>query len=336
MKVLVTGGAGYIGSTVCSALDDRGHTPVVLDSLVTGRREFTHERIFFQGDVGDGDVLAQVFERHPDIECAIHCAAMIVVPESVAHPYQYYLNNVVRSLELFRNLETHGCRRVVFSSSAAVYDAVQGFMVREDSPLSPSSPYARTKVMVESILQDLCAATELRAISLRYFNPIGADPGMRSGPHAAEVSHVLGKLVEVASGREPVFRITGTEWPTRDGTGIRDYIHVWDLASAHVKAVERFDDALVSGIDGSVSHLVINLGTGHGVTVKELVAAFESVIGRPIPKENAPPRPGDVAGAYANADNALKLLGWKAELTLEQAISDALKWNEARQRMFVG
>lgn len=333
MKILVTGGSGYIGSTVCSALDDRGHTPVVLDSMVTGRREFSQDRIFFQGDIGDRGVIARIFDQHPEIECAIHCAALIVVPQSVAHPYDYYVNNVSKSLELFHALEANGCRRVVFSSSAAVYDTVPGFMVREESPLRPLSPYARTKVMVESMLEDLCAATELRGISLRYFNPIGADPSMRSGPHATEISHVLGKLVEVASGREPVFRVTGVDWPTRDGTGIRDYIHVWDLASAHVNAVERFDEALGSGIDRNDSHLVINLGTGRGITVRELVAAFESVIGRPIPKEDAPPRPGDVAGAYANADTALKLLGWHAELTIEQAISDAIKWNELRQRL---
>jgi UDP-glucose 4-epimerase len=329
MKILVTGGAGYIGSTVCSALEDRGHTPVVLDSLVTGRLEFAQERIFYQGDIGDRDLIARIFERHPDIECAIHCAALIVVPDSVARPYDYYLNNVAKSLELFRNLELNGCTRIVFSSSAAVYDKVSDFMVREDSPLNPSSPYAKSKVMVESILDDICAATELRAISLRYFNPIGADPSMRTGQHASEISHVLGKLVEVASGREPVFRITGTDWPTRDGTGIRDYVHVWDLASAHVNAVERFDDAL----EENVSHLIINLGTGRGVTVKELVTAFESVIGREIDKEEAPPRPGDVAGAYANADTALSLLGWRAELTIEQAISHALQWNDVSQRV---
>jgi UDP-glucose 4-epimerase len=329
MKILVTGGAGYIGSTVCSALEDRGHTPVVLDSLVTGRPEFAQERIFFQGDIGDRDTIAYIFEQHPDIECAIHCAALIVVPDSVARPYDYYLNNVTKSLELFRNLELNGCTRIVFSSSAAVYDNVSNFMVREDSPLRPSSPYARSKVMVESILDDMCASTELRAISLRYFNPIGADPSMRTGQHASEISHVLGKLVEVASGRESVFRITGTDWPTRDGTGIRDYVHVWDLATAHVHAVERFDNAL----EKNGSHLVINLGTGRGVTVKELVAAFESVIGREIRKEEAPPRPGDVAGAYANADTALSLLGWKAELTIEQAISHALQWNEVSQRV---
>ena len=332
MKILVTGGAGYIGSTICSALEDRGHTPVVLDSFVTGRREFSRKRTLYEGDIGDRDLTSRIFDEHPTIECAIHCAALIVVPDSVAQPYDYYLNNVTKSLELFRNLETNGCRRVVFSSSAAVYGTVQDFMVREDSSLGPSSPYARSKAMVESVLSDMCSATELQGISLRYFNPIGADPAMRSGPHAADISHVLGKLVEVASGREPVFRITGAEWPTRDGTGIRDYIHVWDLASAHVSAVERFDEAFDTASTGD-SHLVINLGTGRGVTVNELVAAFEKEIGRTIPKEEAPPRPGDVAGVYANADVAMRLIGWKAELTIEQAISDALKWNQVRTSM---
>ncbi|MDP6513302.1 MAG: UDP-glucose 4-epimerase GalE [SAR202 cluster bacterium] len=330
MKILVTGGAGYIGSTVCSALEDHGHFPIVLDSFVTGRREFALERTCYEGDIGDRAVVARIFEQHPDIDCVIHCAALIVVPHSVAQPYEYYLNNVVKSLELFRNLDAVGCRRIVFSSSAAVYDTVPDFMVREESPLAAYSPYARSKVMVESILEDMCAATGLQGISLRYFNPIGADPDMRSGAHASDVSHALGKLVEVASEREPVFRITGTDWPTRDGTGVRDYIHVWDLALAHVKAVEMFDD--VMSADSESSHAVINLGTGRGVTVKELVAAFESVIGHTIPKEEAPSRPGDVAGAFANADVALKLLGWKAEKTTEEAIFDAMKWNEVRYR----
>lgn len=330
MKVLITGGAGYIGSTIAHALLDTGHTPVLLDSLVTGPRVFTEGKIFYEGDIADRALLERIFREHPDIHSTIHCAALIVVPESVEQPYLYYRENVCKSLELFKNLEELGYPRVVFSSSASIYDAVPGFKVTETSPLKPSSPYARTKYMMEMVLEDLSRATRLRGIALRYFNPIGADPKLRSGIHVREPSHVLGKMVDVALGKLPEFAITGVNWPTRDGSGIRDYIHVWDLAMAHVKAVEQFDQVIEKV--GS-PYVVINLGTGHGVTVKELVAAFERVYGKPIPKREAPPRPGDVAGAYANADRALELLGWKAEHSIDQGIASALAWGQKRKEI---
>jgi UDP-glucose 4-epimerase len=318
MKVLITGGAGYIGSTIASALEDSGHTPIILDSLVTGRIEFTRGRAFYQADIADPRALETVFHDHPEIEATIHCAALIIVPDSVARPYEYYRENV-------------GCRRIVFSSSASLYDTVPGYMVTETSPLKPSSPYARTKFMMEMVLQDFSHAYNLRGMALRYFNPIGADPQMRSGLHVKNPSLVLGKLVNTALGRNPVFEITGVDWPTRDGTGIRDYIHVWDLARAHVLAVKHFDEAFARADPPDGRYLVINLGTGKGVTVKEMVAAFEKVYGQEINKREMPPRPGDVAGAYANADTALRLLGWKTELSLEQGIADALKWGEVRE-----
>ncbi len=330
MKILVTGGAGYIGGTICSALEDAGHIPVVLDSLVTGRAEFARGRAFYHGDIADETLIDKVFREHPDIEFAVHCAALIVVPDSVRRPYHYYRENVAKSLELFRALNKRGCDKIVFSSSASVYDTVPGFMVTESSPLKPSSPYARTKHMMEMVLQDFCVAYGMRGIALRYFNPIGADPHMRSGLQIAQPTHVLGKLVSVATGKEPVFQITGTDWPTRDGTGIRDYIHVWDLAQAHVMALENFDQAFAKSDAPNYPYLVINLGTGKGVTVRELVTAFERVFGREINKEEAPPRPGDVAGAYANADTAERLIGWQANLPLEQGIADALKWDRVR------
>ena len=333
MKILITGGAGYIGSTICSALKDHGHTPIILDSLVTGREEFTHDQIFYQADIADREAVAKVFSDHPDIFATIHCAALIVVPESVSKPYDYYRENVVKSMQFFHQLAELGFPRIVFSSSAAIYDVVPGFMVTEESPLKPNSPYSRTKYMMEMILQDFAHAYGLQGIALRYFNPIGADPQMRSGMHIQKPSHILGKLVEVEMGEEPVFNITGTDWSTRDGTGIRDYIHVWDLAMAHVKAVEKFDSAIQSIADPANPYVVINLGTGNGVTVRELVTAFEKVIGHPIPKAETPPRPGDVAGAYANADKAKALLGWEAELPIEKGIEDALKWGEVREEI---
>jgi UDP-glucose 4-epimerase len=328
MKILVTGGAGYIGSTIASALEDGGHTPVILDSLVTGVRAFTAKRIFYEGDIADRELLKRVFSDHPDVHATIHCAALIVVPESVEQPYLYYRENVCKSLELFKHLDDLGFPRVVFSSSASIYDAVPGFKVTEASPLKPSSPYARTKYMMEMVLSDLAHATKLRGIALRYFNPIGADPEFRSGIYVREPSHVLGKLVDTALGKLSEFQITGTDWPTRDGSGIRDYIHVWDLARAHVAAVERFDEVLAAV--GS-PYAVINLGTGDGVTVKELVASFERVWGGEINKSEAPPRLGDVAGAYANAERAAQLLGWQAERSIDEGIGSALEWGQRRK-----
>ena len=331
MKVLITGGAGYIGSTIASLLEDNGHTPIILDSLITGRREFTKDRIFYEADIADRAMVRRVFADHPDIYATIHCAALIIVPESVARPYDYYYENVVKSMIFFKQLSDLGYPRVVFSSSAAIYDVVPGFMVTEESPLQPLSPYSRTKYMMEMVLKDFSHAYNLKAIALRYFNPIGADPKMRSGIHVQNPSHVLGKLVAVAMGEEPVFNLTGVDWPTRDGSGIRDYIHVWDLARAHLNAVERFDQVIAQAAEPETQYCVINLGTGKGVTVKELVAAFERVYGKPVPVSIQPPRPGDVAGAYANADKAERLLGWKAELPIEQGIADALKWGQIRE-----
>ena len=334
MKVLVTGGAGYIGSTICSALVDNGHTPIILDSLITGRAEFTRKHVFYQGDIADREILRRIFQEHPDIFATIHCAALIVVPESVEKPYEYYRENVGKSLELFHSLKDLGYGRVVFSSSASIYDVVPGYMVTEEAPLRPSSPYARTKYMMEMILRDFSIAYEgMYGIALRYFNPIGADPQMRSGIHIKNPSHVLGKLVDVALGKLLAFEITGVDWPTRDGTGIRDYIHVWDLAMAHVQAVEQFDQIYERSETPAARYVVINLGTGRGVTVRELVTAFEKVYGQSIQKVEKPPRPGDVAGAYANADTARRLIGWEAQLPIENGIADALRWGEVRQEI---
>jgi len=331
MKYLITGGAGYIGSTICSALEDRGHTPVILDSLVTGRVEFTRKRIFYNADIADAAALETIFKEHPDIQATIHCAALIVMPESTERPYEYYRENVGKSLELFHNLDRLGYKHVVFSSSAAIYDVVPGFMVTEASPINPINPYSRTKVIMEMVLKDFCMAYGMRGIALRYFNPIGADPKLRSGIHVENPTHVVGKLVDTALGKQPEFLITGTDWPTRDGTGIRDYIHVWDLAQAHINAVEEFDAAFERAGNPEDNYLVINLGTGHGVTVREILLAFEKVYGEKLPVREAPPRPGDNAGSYANADRAKALLGWEARLSIEQGIEDALRWGEARK-----
>lgn len=333
MKILVTGGAGFIGSTISSALIDGGHTPVILDSLVTGREEFTRGRVFYRGDIADADLVARIFKDHPDIYATIHCAALIVVPESTEKPYEYYRENVGKSLSFFNALKDNGCKRLVFSSSASIYDVVPGFMVTESAPLNPLSPYARTKFMMEMILRDFCAAYDMQGIALRYFNPIGADPNLRTGLQIQKPTHAIGKLVDVQLGNIPEFVITGTDYETRDGTGIRDYIHVWDLAQAHIRAVEGFDQAFKNAGEPQDNYLVINLGTGRGVTVRELVTAFEKVVGEEINKSEGPRRPGDTAGSFCNADTALKLLGWKAKLSIERGIEDALKWGAIKEQI---
>jgi UDP-glucose 4-epimerase len=328
MKVLVTGGAGYIGSTTAKALEDAGHTPVVLDSLLTGPAVFTKGRAFYKGDIADRPLLRRIVDEHPDIEATVHMAARIVVPESAAHPYEYYRDNVAKSLELFDELNSLGKGRVIFSSSASVYKTTDDFEVDETSDVAPASPYAKTKLVMEMALQDLAEATDLRAIILRYFNPIGSDPDLTSGMYVREPSHVIGQMVQAARGVQEAFTITGTDLPTRDGTGLRDYIHVWDLALAHVAALERFDDALAAAGERST---IVNLGTGQGVTVRELLAAFEQVFGAQVPTREAPPRPGDTVGAYANVDKARKLLGWEARHDIAEAIDSALAWAAKRE-----
>jgi UDP-glucose 4-epimerase len=324
VKVLITGGAGYIGSTVASACFDAGITPVILDSLVTGRRQFASQRDFYEGDIADGALLDKIFAEHPDIETVVHCAALIVVPDSVSDPIRYYQWNVAKSLDMLQHLIRNGCHRLVFSSSAAIYQASEGGSVDEDSPIVPVSPYGRTKAVCEGMFADVAAGTPMRVLSLRYFNPIGADPKLRSGLQNRYPSHALGKLIQAHQTGQP-FQVTGTDYPTRDGSGIRDYVHVWDLAAGHLAAVRSFDAVL-----GDATSLAINLGTGTGTTVRELVAAFNSVVSPPVAVVEAPPRPGDVAGAYTRSDRARTLLGWEPVHSLADGIRDSLRWAEVR------
>jgi UDP-glucose 4-epimerase len=328
VKVLITGGAGFIGSTVASACLDSGITPIILDSLVTGRREFTKGRDFYEGDIADGPLLDQIFAEHPDIGATVHCAALIVVPESVSQPLRYYRENVSKTVALLEHLQRNGCERLLFSSSASIYTPGADFAVDESSALDPLSPYARTKMLMELVFKDTAEATPLRVLSLRYFNPIGADPKLRSGLQTLLPSHALGKLIEAHRAGAP-FRITGTDWPTRDGSGLRDYVHVWDLARAHVAALEHFDEAIP--LDGPASYEVINLGTGQGTTVRELVAAFEWVTGSRVATDEVGRRPGDNAGAFTRSHKAARLLDWEPELSLEQGISDTLAWFSRRE-----
>ena len=331
MKVLIAGGAGYIGSTVASACSDAGITPVIIDNLVTGRREFAAGRAFYEGDIGDGTLVDRVFSEHPDIDSVVHCAALIVVPDSVADPVGYYRANVTQSLEFVAHLLRNGCERMIFSSSAAIYAASADLTVDENSPIEPQSPYARTKAVCEAMFADIAAARPIRVLSLRYFNPIGADPKMRTGLQLPKPTHALGKMMRAQEEGIP-FEITGTDYPTRDGSGIRDYIHVWDLATAHVAALRRLDDLLAA----PNGHAVINLGTGRGTTVRELVDAFNRVASMPIQARDAARRPGDVAGAYTRTDRATKLLDWQPRYEIAEGIRHSLQWAAIRDTVLSG
>jgi UDP-glucose 4-epimerase len=330
MKVLITGGAGFIGSTVASACEDAGITPVILDSLVTGQRRFGRGRHFYEGDIADEAVLDEIFSAHPDIAVVVHCAALIVVPESALDPVRYYEANVAKSLELVRHLLRHGCSRLLFSSTGAFYRPGPDGGVSEESPIAPESPYARTKAVCEGMFADIAAGTPLRVVSLRYFNPIGADPKLRTGLQTRYPTHALGKLIEAHETGES-FRVTGTDYATRDGSGIRDYVHVWDLAAAHVRALTTFDAIL-----GGATSIAVNLGTGTGTTVRELVAAFNSVVDEAVATVDAPRRPGDVIGAFTRSDRARRLLDWEPRYSLAEGIADSLRWSAVRDSVLAG
>ena len=328
MEILIAGGAGYIGSTIASACSDSGISPVVLDSLVTGRREFAAGRELYEGDIADGPLVDRIFAEHPDIHAVIHCAALIVVPDSVAHPVGYYRANVTKTLEFAAHLLRNGCGRLIFSSSAAIYRASVDLAVDENSPIDPQSPYARTKAVCEAMFADIAATQPIRVLSLRYFNPIGADPKMRTGLQLRRPTHALGKMIQAQDEGVP-FLITGTDWPTRDGSGLRDYLHVWDLAAAHVAALTRFD-----ALPGPAT--VINVGGGTGTTVRELLAAFNRVADRPVEAREAGRRPGDVAGAYTRIDRAERLLGWRPRHDLTEGIRHSLQWAALRDEVLSG
>ncbi|BDP40130.1 UDP-glucose 4-epimerase GalE [Deinococcus aetherius] len=322
MKVLVTGGAGYIGSTVVSALAEAGAVPVVLDSLVQGRAEFAAGHSLYMGDIADVGMLDRIFAEHPDISTLMHFAARIDVEESTRLPSLYYRENLCKGAALLEEVLRRGVRRVIFSSTAAVYRGGDGSRgLPEDAPTEPLSPYARSKLMFEGVLSDLCAQFGASAVALRYFNPVGADPALRSGPYKPDPSHILGKLTGLAAVGGGEFVINGDDYPTRDGTPVRDYVHVWDLARAHLSALNYVNGA-------GPGCTVVNVGSGSGVTVREFVDAFMAVTGLPLTVRVGGRRPGDTAGAYADTGQAESRLGWRPERSLEEGIRDALAWEE--------
>jgi UDP-glucose 4-epimerase len=328
MRVLVSGGAGYIGSHTVVQLVEAGHDVVVVDSFanakpsVVGRVEaLTGQHLDVRSfDLTDTDKTEHLF-AHETIDAVIHFAGLKAVGESVAQPLEYYENNLGSTFSLVRAMRRHGVTKLVFSSSATVYGADAPVPMGEDLPTSATNPYGWTKVMQEQILRDIAHADpSWRIALLRYFNPVGAHPSGTIGEDPSDVpNNVMPYLAQVAVGRRDKLSVFGGDYPTPDGTGVRDYIHVQDLAAGHIAALHRL---------GTTTDAVStwNLGTGHGTSVLELVAAFERACGHPLAYEIVDRRPGDVAASYADPTRAETELGWRATRTVDDMCVDAWRW----------
>lgn len=325
--ILVTGGVGYIGSHTCIELLSVGYDLVVLDNLSNASLASLKrvENIvgstisFIEGDVRDKALLRHVFTEF-DIDGVIHFAGLKAVGDSVAQPLRYYDNNVAGSVTLFEVMTEFGCKRLVFSSSATVYGNPASVPIREDFPLSTTNPYGASKLIIEGVLQDVYSSDSAWSIGiLRYFNPVGAHESGLIGenPHGIP-SNLMPFISKVAVGQLDRLNVFGNDYATPDGTGVRDYIHVVDLAKGHVKALEYLMTA--------PQYLTVNLGTGRGYSVLEVVRAFENVSGKSVPYLIAPRRSGDIAQCYADPSYAEEVLGWKAELDLERMCEDAWRW----------
>jgi UDP-glucose 4-epimerase len=331
--ILVTGGTGFIGSHTCVALSAAGHDTVILDNLSNSRASVV-DRLqqlcgkrpgFIQGDVRDATLLDRVFAEHR-IGAVIHFAGLKAVGESVEQPVAYYDNNVRGTLELLAAMGRAGVKTLVFSSSATVYGDPASVPIREDFPRSATNPYGRSKLMIEEILGDLHRAEpDWRIARLRYFNPVGAHESGLIGEDPQDIpNNLMPYIAQVASGRREFLRVFGNDYPTPDGTGIRDYIHVMDLADGHVAALNYL------GARKGVL-LTVNLGTGRGYSVLEVADAFGRVSGRPVPRHFAPRRPGDIAQCWADPALALELLGWRATRDLETMCADAWRWQRSAE-----
>ncbi|NLA67584.1 MAG: UDP-glucose 4-epimerase GalE [Gammaproteobacteria bacterium] len=327
MRVLVTGGAGYIGSHACVELAGRGHELVLVDNfsnsspLVAGRLATLtgREPELHRADLRDRAAVDGLFKGR-GIDAVIHFAALKAVGDSCRRPLDYFDNNIGGTIHLLQAMRAHGVGRLVFSSSATVYGDPDGVPVREDAPLRVTNPYGRTKLVMEQLIGDLCTSDPgFRAVNLRYFNPVGAHPSGLIGEAPGGVpDNLMPYVCQVAVGLRERLAVFGGDWPTVDGTGVRDYIHVMDLARAHADAL----DFLVRG-HRSAS---INLGTGQGTSVLQLVRAFERASGRAVPYEIVDRRPGDVAEVYADPSLAHRLLGWRAEHDIDAMCRDAWHW----------
>ena len=331
MHVLVTGGAGYIGSHTCLELLDAGYQVSVIDNLCNSSREslrrveeLTGKSLtFFEVDLLNTKKLREVFAHTPDATAVIHFAGLKAVGESVAKPWLYYHNNLVSTLNLCRVMAEHKVRDIVFSSSATVYGDPASVPIREDFPLSCTNPYGRTKLMIEEILGDLQKADpQWNVILLRYFNPVGAHASGRIGEDPNGIpNNLVPYIAQVAVGKLPELSVFGNDYPTPDGTGVRDYIHVVDLALGHLKALEKLSDR--------PGMAIYNLGTGRGYSVLEMLAAFGRASGRQIPHRIAPRRPGDIAQCYADPSLAKRELGWQARFGIEEMCADSWRWQAA-------
>lgn len=319
MSVLVTGGAGYIGSHMVLALRDAGERVVVLDDLSTGHRDAVPPDVpLVIGDVADAALVADTVVQH-GVSALAHFAARIVVPDSVADPLGYYEANTVKTRALLAAVQAAGVGQVIFSSTAAVYGEPDESPVSEETPTAPINPYGRSKLMSEWMLADAAHALPLRYVALRYFNVAGADPQGRSGQSTANATHLIKVSCEAALGKRPGLSIFGTDYPTPDGTCLRDYIHVTDLADAHLRALAH--------LRGGGDSLVLNCGYGHGFSVREVIAMVKRVSGSDFPVTEAPRRAGDPAALVARADKLPALLGWRPQhADLETIVRHALDW----------
>jgi UDP-glucose 4-epimerase len=326
--LLVTGGAGYIGSHTIVELLAAGHDVVCVDNysnsapeaLARVQRIAGRPLLAIEGDVRDAALLERVFAEHA-IDGVIHFAALKAVGESVAQPLAYYENNVGGTLALAAAMQRAGVKRFVFSSSATVYGAPDALPVAEDAPIRTANPYGATKAMVEQILRDAATAHGWSVVSLRYFNPIGAHESGAIGEDPHDVPNNLFPYVcQVAAGKRPHLNVFGNDWPTPDGTGVRDYLHVMDLAAGHLRAFEYAQQHR--------GFIALNLGTGRGVSVLDLVRAFEAATGRSVPYVFAPRRPGDIAACWADPARAQRLLGWRATRSIEAACADGWRWQQ--------
>lgn len=320
MRILVTGGAGYVGSHAVLALAEAGHDVTVLDDLSTGYREAVHGALLVQGDITDRQGLERVLDAFGPFDAAMHFAARTQVGESMEDPGGYFRVNVAGTLTLLETLVRRGVRKLVFSSSAAVYGEPRQAPIPEDHPLAPQNPYGESKRMVEAMLAWFERAHGLRWVSLRYFNAAGADPLGRTGERHDPETHLIPSVLLAAAGRRDAVEIFGTDWPTPDGTCIRDFVHVSDLAEAHRLALEH----LAAGGPSDV----FNLGSGRGWSVREVVETCRRVTGRDFPVRIGPRRPGDPAMLVASNEKARRILGWKPRfLSLEEMVKTAWEWH---------
>jgi UDP-arabinose 4-epimerase len=317
--ILVTGGAGYVGSHACKALARAGYRPVAYDSLIHGHREAVRWGPLVEADLADAGRLADALKRF-DVAAVLHFAAFAYVGESVERPGLYFRNNVANSLTLLEAMRTSAVRRIVFSSTCATYGVPDRVPIPESAPQRPVNPYGESKVMVERMLHWYGAAHGFTHAALRYFNAAGADPDGEIGEDHQPETHLIPLVLQAAMGRRPQIDVLGTDYPTPDGTAIRDYIHVEDLAEAHVKALQLL-------LKGGLS-ITVNLGTGIGHSVREVIAAAERVTGRRVPRREAPRRPGDPPVLVADPSRAGELLGWRPKFSdLDTILKTAWAWH---------